>query len=626
MADNNDSRNRTTFEAEGVSKTSQAFFEIANAAGKLQGVLGSFARVAAPVTAALGAIGGAISARKILEVSGAYENVQARLAGTLTALDFGKDFTEGLQNATSVMDSLYASAARLPGEAEDYIEIFTQGLPVVSQAIKGGLEEFTAYTNKYTAIAKSLQVDTWQASSDLQRMLAPGRGIAGLESRTYQRLLPYMKQVQGYANLTTQSFNALSQTARADLIGKVMAKLTPMIDHMSNSWEAVRGAAATAGRDLIRIGGQNVFAHMKSAVNDLANGILDANGRLTAFGSIVARVGQTVGEKIGGALDRAVAQAKALAETLPEAIRRMAESPWARRLDQLFARMRTSARDMGVGGPSSTTAKVMGAGAGALAGGALATLLPGGPLIAMLLSPITAALGASLGPMIGGFFTRFGFDRMAQQAAAALHSLWAAAQPIVSAFVKVADVLFDVSGSFQGLKVDLAFAGDQLLELFKGLMAVIGPVMEIVGPALVSAFHDLTIAALSLVGAFGKLLQWIGDKLGLAAQVLGFSSGTKGHRGMETPEKPGAFSTWLSSLLLPAQQAAKAIADTGTARKRPVPQGNVIQDFRGSRFTIQQDFAENFDPDRVAVAFASDVERIGRQRLQSGFEPLFGVS
>lgn len=56
-----------------------------------------------------------------------------------------------------------------------------------------------------------------------------------------------------------------------------------------------------------------------------------------------------------------------------------------------------------------------------------------------------------------------------------------------------------------------------------------------------------------------------------------------------------------------------------------VPEAQVYQDFRGSRFDIKQEFAEGFDPDRIAAAFASDVSAIGERKLQSGFSPLFAV-
>lgn len=51
----------------------------------------------------------------------------------------------------------------------------------------------------------------------------------------------------------------------------------------------------------------------------------------------------------------------------------------------------------------------------------------------------------------------------------------------------------------------------------------------------------------------------------------------------------------------------------------------VHQDFRGSKFEITQAFSDGFDPDRIAVAFASDLASLGERKLQSGFAPIFAV-
>ena len=65
--------------------------------------------------------------------------------------------------------------------------------------------------------------------------------------------------------------------------------------------------------------------------------------------------------------------------------------------------------------------------------------------------------------------------------------------------------------------------------------------------------------------------------------------------------------------------AAKPATAEGKPRKQDV------YDFRGSRFDITQKFAEGFDPDRVAVAFAQDLGRMGEMRVQSALAPTAGL-
>lgn len=47
--------------------------------------------------------------------------------------------------------------------------------------------------------------------------------------------------------------------------------------------------------------------------------------------------------------------------------------------------------------------------------------------------------------------------------------------------------------------------------------------------------------------------------------------------------------------------------------------------FNNNRFDIRQNFAEGFDPDRIAVAFTQDLVQLGERKLQSGLAPPFVV-
>lgn len=51
--------------------------------------------------------------------------------------------------------------------------------------------------------------------------------------------------------------------------------------------------------------------------------------------------------------------------------------------------------------------------------------------------------------------------------------------------------------------------------------------------------------------------------------------------------------------------------------------GGVYQDFRGSRFDIEQKFAEGFDPDRIGVAFSNDLGSLGERKMVSTLGPQF---
>ena len=53
--------------------------------------------------------------------------------------------------------------------------------------------------------------------------------------------------------------------------------------------------------------------------------------------------------------------------------------------------------------------------------------------------------------------------------------------------------------------------------------------------------------------------------------------------------------------------------------------GSPHYDYRGSRFDIRQNFAEGFDPGRIALAFSHDLAKLGDRRTQSGLSPIYAA-
>lgn len=61
------------------------------------------------------------------------------------------------------------------------------------------------------------------------------------------------------------------------------------------------------------------------------------------------------------------------------------------------------------------------------------------------------------------------------------------------------------------------------------------------------------------------------------------------------------------------------------AMKKPKGGGGTTFDFRGSRFNIEQKFAEGFDPDRIATAFSRDIGELAERRTQSNLTGMLGL-
>lgn len=73
------------------------------------------------------------------------------------------------------------------------------------------------------------------------------------------------------------------------------------------------------------------------------------------------------------------------------------------------------------------------------------------------------------------------------------------------------------------------------------------------------------------------------------------------------------------------EKRRKAMAAADEEERKKLAKDKNNYDFRGSTFNIKQAFAEGFDPDRIALAFSSDLASLADRKLESGLSPIFGV-
>jgi hypothetical protein len=83
------------------------------------------------------------------------------------------------------------------------------------------------------------------------------------------------------------------------------------------------------------------------------------------------------------------------------------------------------------------------------------------------------------------------------------------------------------------------------------------------------------------------------------------------------------WSEFVTAKGLNAESLWSSLIEAGKVKTTETPEGRAsnYQDFRYSRFDINQAFAEGFDPDRIAVAFATDLARVGEMKMQSQMTP-----
>jgi hypothetical protein len=234
---------------------------------------------------AIAGIAAGFALHKLAEIGSTFEQNQIQIAGFLSALGQSSDFNAGLKDAAQVIQQITNDAAKLPGEADEYIEVFKAGLPFVQKAMPGGsLADITKFTNQLTAIGKTFGLDAGLIAREFDHMLTPGRGTAGLRLPLFRQLLPFMQQVKGQAHITAESFNAMTAPKRLELLQSTFAQLQPMLDASATSFDAMYGAVVSMVKQVARLGSASLFGGMKKALDRINAIFLDADGNLTEFG------------------------------------------------------------------------------------------------------------------------------------------------------------------------------------------------------------------------------------------------------------------------------------------------------------------------------------------------------
>jgi len=234
--------------------------------------------------------------KSVVQVSDVFEQNTIAISGFLEALDISKA-GDGMKDAADTIRSIEIAAAKLPGEAEEYVEVFRAGLPMIQAAMPGGsLTAITDFTNRFAAIGKTLRVDAPQIGRDLSLMLGV-QGRAGSHVLTFQRMLPFIRQIKGQAALTAESFNAMTQPQRLALLQEALANpaLSSMLDRSANSFDAMFGAAKSMVKTLVRLSTAGLFKGAKDGLDAIRSVFMDDSGKLTSTGQAFVDIMQKVG-------------------------------------------------------------------------------------------------------------------------------------------------------------------------------------------------------------------------------------------------------------------------------------------------------------------------------------------
>ena len=637
--------------------------------GKTLTSLASYAL--APFGAALSGAMGSLSVANIKAIDSKFEQIQVDIAQTLGFMGRGgNSFEDAMGNSASVMRRLVKDAGPLPGGAEAYMKAMATAGSVV-QGATHDYEKSYQLIKTMTAITKGDGV----ASANFLRQAfdAVGGHLRAAQPLT-QQMIATMNKLPGVVGMTAASFNKLALEKRIDLVTRATGLFNAKIAASAGTFDAKAGAAQSAWEWLIHAASPKFFDAMKGSMDAVTDSILDSKGQFTPLAQDVI----WVGELIGSTISKAAKGAIILFAKIRQVIDGIGHS-------QTFGMLTRFADKIG----KAFIGQKPGSAGGGGAGGAmqassgfdriLAAVVPvvvaldktfasmiatisdgistfGPPLVSIFVGlvehagklaeavlPRVGALFESLVSLGGTLFTGF-IAVWSSVADVLLDAATSILPPLMNTFTMLSDAIRPViAGAYdfanqliQKLRPYLDLVWKAIGNLIDAIGTMLVPIIgylgtglswlySILNATLIPVLQGVAQVAASLINAFAAIVRWVAQTIGAntapggvaaAAAAAGKAFGAGG-----VGAAPGALGVSGAPTLSSGAGGTGAAAAIGARGGG----GKTVQDFRYSHFEIDQKFEEGFDPDRIAVAFAQDVGRIGEHRLQSSFEPAMSV-
>lgn len=553
------------------------------------------------------------------------ESTRIGLSSVMSAVE-GIPFAEAQRQSESLFAQIQDDAIRSTATSQELFGIF-QGIygPLRNAGVATG-EIRTTMLDAVSA-ANALGVDLPQATRDITAM---ARGAAGLDVRLFSML-----RSTGAIAEDAQAFNALSAPERISRMQAALGRFSGAADAYGRSFAGV----TSTFRDVVQnLGG----ALMGPAFNRLTAWLGRLNERLIANRDSIRGVFTAAGERLADALQRAFDRVDRVMDYV------------ANNWDDIVGRVNEAVTRFQALVPALLDAAkafvAFSAGRAVLAGvvGTLSAIT--GTIATLAEVSLLAGGGAAAG--VGALEASFGaLATLAAPLAAALAAVAAVGYVVYDQFESFSRMFEDILPIFQNIGGDLVGIGQDLWGILRPILTVLG---TLIGGPLMIAFTALlgilrglvllvrivTTVLRTMVSAVEEYLvdpimnglqrlweyinQWV-------SRIMSPFSRGRSSTGLE--EAARDTTDPVIALGRNLEESLEVGPNTGmnwflnripelrrTSPTAPEERAGHVNDFRGSRITVNQEFRQA-DPDRILMAMVEDINRQAEQRISSGYVP-----
>lgn len=521
----------------GVQNTVELLFQVSDqATGPSRNIASSFDGLkgaALAASAAVAAVGAGVLAvaKQAVDLGSKFEDTSINIAGNIRAFDLAPTFDAATKSAANALDTIEAMAAKLPGETDQYVEVFKIALPKAIESGMSDIKAITDLTSRFTAVAVSGGVDAAQAGMDLFRMIG---GQAGADVKMFTMMAPHLK-------MTAQEFNKLTIEARRLAIDKSLGKFSEMMEAAGNTFSSKMGEAQSHLKTLVRLAGQPIFTAAVDALSQM-------NEYFSKNEAAIKSMGTAISSFLVSGFKTLIEHFESIASIGKEVLR-------------VFV---------------------------AFKAGVIATELVNG--LMAIVKAFKAIRSAAVGAAAAEAFATGGVSAIAGAVAAG--SVYAAfgmaGEDMGESFEK-----HQAAAEKSAKIADIAQMNKGVAELSQILSDVTQGRYSKIGDVLATEGKDAAKAALMAVG---RSYETLSDQGKAAFAAIANEAGVA-----------------LSEVAHVARFPVAAKAGTPAGPKK----ADVI--IENARFDVRQNFAEGYDPDRIAAAFVDQLGAATMYRTQSAF-------
>jgi hypothetical protein len=522
----------------------------------------------------MGGLGTAISVgavvtafKKAIDITSDYEQQVLRISGVMEGMDAVPTHQEAINTAVASYKELNRLAALLPGETEEYVTIFEKGLPGALQAGLTDIKEIADFTSRFGAVMMDANHSAQNVGESMHKLMT-------IHPRALQRdVVLRMMQI---AHLTKKQFYSMTPVERFKAVDAGLKKMTGSIEAQANSIDALFGAAVSNAKMALVGGIKPVMEEIRHGVKAVSEFFEKNNESLS----------KTVA--LAGLLIIKLAKMAAVAK----GVSMLGGVPMLQRVG-----------GFGMAGAAKTAGAVSrgigaaGAAARGIAGvGDAMNIFSKASIIGRVMSMFISAA-----PVVAGLVTAIaGFG-------------------VVITLVGLLRGLFsDIINDIDGIRNRLLSALDLLVITIGRLVPNIKPQESSIGKIIEYMIYGVSLLLETIRGifiyAYTLIKELSFDKASQAFLQSGYEWFAAAQKAISNATPEGIFGATGEASKLKGREEL-----TGNGKGTEI-------NFYNARFDIKQQFAEGFDPDRIAVAFANGIAKMGEMKVYSQFTPAYSSS